>query len=47
VQTTTWQLALDPEVLALRTDAIKRCGQLPVMDRAVQRVLTLTEDGRF
>jgi diguanylate cyclase (GGDEF)-like protein/putative nucleotidyltransferase with HDIG domain len=44
VETTTWQLALDPEVLALGTDAIKRCGQLPVMDRAVQRVLTLTED---
>jgi len=44
METTSWQLALDPEVLTRGTEAISRCGQLPVMDRAVQRVLALTED---
>ena len=41
---TTWQLELDPDVVAGCMDAIASCGQLPVMDRAVQRVLRLTED---
>lgn len=41
---TRWQLALDPEVVALGSDAVSRCGRLPVMDRTVQRVLALTQD---
>jgi diguanylate cyclase (GGDEF)-like protein/putative nucleotidyltransferase with HDIG domain len=40
----TWQLDLQPEVLETGMRAIDRCGQLPVMDRAVQRVLALTQD---
>ncbi|MGC9220961.1 MAG: HDOD domain-containing protein [Solirubrobacteraceae bacterium] len=39
-----WQLALDAEVLAIGIDAIGSCAQLPIMDRAVQRVLRLTDD---
>ncbi len=40
----SWKLDLDPDIVALGMDAVRRCGPLPVMDRAVQRVLALTED---
>jgi diguanylate cyclase (GGDEF)-like protein/putative nucleotidyltransferase with HDIG domain len=46
VSSNTWQLQLDTEIVALCMDAIGSCGQLPVMDRAVQRVLTLTQDAQ-
>ena len=42
--TTTWQRPLKPEAVELGMSAIGQCGQLPVMDRAVQRVLALTQD---
>lgn len=42
--TTTWQRPLKPETVELGMSAVRRCSQLPVMDRAVQRVLALTQD---
>ena len=40
----SWHLNLDPEIVALSAAAISRCNGLPVMDRSVQRVLSLTAD---
>jgi diguanylate cyclase (GGDEF)-like protein/putative nucleotidyltransferase with HDIG domain len=39
-----WQRGLDPTVASRATEAISRCEQLPVLDRAVQRVLAITDD---
>ena len=39
-----WQRGLDADVETRAAEAISRCERLPVLDRAVQRVLAITDD---
>ncbi len=39
-----WQRGLDVAVQSRAAEAISRCERLPVLDRAVQRVLAITDD---
>lgn len=39
-----WRRGLDARVEARAAEAISRCERLPVLDRAVQRVLAITDD---
>ena len=39
-----WRRGLDDAIEIRASDAISRCERLPVLDRAVQRVLAITED---